>query len=186
MPTLAPAFIGIAGPIGAGKTTITQALAAATSWPIASFGNEVRRIATDRGIPITRDELQRLGQQLLEDDPAGFIGSVVQQTPRTADQGLLIDGIRHERVVTALRTLAAPHPFILLFLDANPEERIRHLRSRGDDHSLEDLARMDAHATERELPQVRAASTFVIDTRRPSDAVVADILGRIEEPLRNR
>jgi dephospho-CoA kinase len=73
------AVIGLAGQIAAGKTTIATRLAARLGIPRVSFGDEVRRVAAERGLPADRAVLQDLGEELIAAGWDSFCRAVLAQ-----------------------------------------------------------------------------------------------------------
>jgi hypothetical protein len=120
----------------------------------ASFGGYVRHIAASRGVPDERGYLQELGQQLLAElGPAEF----TNQALAGLGGDLVVDGVRHVSVNRALAARA--QRYLLVFVEIGPEARLRRLRERGAD---DDLATLDAHSTEREVPLLRQHADLVV------------------------
>ena len=70
--------ICFSGRIGSGKSSVTKALANALHWRRASFGDYVRaRVAEQGGDPASREDLQNLGQALVEANPEAFAVAVI-------------------------------------------------------------------------------------------------------------
>jgi cytidylate kinase len=63
MTTGNPAIVAIVGPIGSGKTTTAALLARQLSWSQAGYGDTIRAIATERGLPASRENLRQLGHR---------------------------------------------------------------------------------------------------------------------------
>src|SRR5437667_11684940 len=91
--------VAFSGKLGSGKTTVSSSLAEALKWPRTSFGDYVREILRSRGLEQTRDNLQRFGTQLLNDDPRAFCRSVLLSCGWTPGDNLIIDGLRHLRTI---------------------------------------------------------------------------------------
>jgi cytidylate kinase len=165
-------IIAVAGPMGVGKTTMCQALAGRLGWPSVSFGDFVRAEAMRRGLPNTRDELQRLGQELVR-APEELVGAVVRGADRRHGQGIVVDGVRHIAIVRALRDIGGRR-FALFFLDAPRSVRLERWAQRGK--TLEEYERAERHPVEAELPRVRASADWVVDASPSSEAVVDTML----------
>ena len=118
-----------------------------------SFGNFVRDEARRRGMEGTVEQLQRLGQELVDRDAQALCRSVLAQA---ADwqQGLpiVVDGIRHGKVLAALKQLVAPCEVILQRVDVEPALWDRLLLEKlGDPVKIEKAK----HApTEQEVEQL--------------------------------
>jgi cytidylate kinase len=109
-------IIGISGKIGSGKTTLAEYLSSELKIHIASFGDYVRYIANHAGIKIERKELQSLGHDLLENDLEEFCKNVLSHGKWDGQSSLIIDGIRHIKVLEQLKKLVYPLPLYLIYL----------------------------------------------------------------------
>src|SRR3569833_1687057 len=87
--------IGISGKIGSGKTTLAEFTAQRFQVPYVSFGNYVRHVAKERGIVENRENLQNLGQDLINEDIDQFCRKVLYFDGWDGKSSLILDGIRH-------------------------------------------------------------------------------------------
>src|ERR1700730_2880620 len=72
--------VAFSGPIGAGKSTISQKVADTLHWPRVSFGDYIKKIAQENGEdPENRAVLQRLGQALVLADVDDLVNQVLNQ-----------------------------------------------------------------------------------------------------------
>jgi cytidylate kinase len=104
-----PAVVAITGPIGSGKTTTAALLARQLAWPKAGYGDTIRAIAAGRGLPASRENLQRLGLDQISSGWDAFTGLVLQHARWIPGQALILDGLRHPPAAAALRTAVAAH-----------------------------------------------------------------------------
>src|SRR5262245_37743225 len=96
------AVLSFAAPIEAGKTTVSTRVAELLIAPRVSFGEYLRGLARERGLEMTREVLQDLGEQLVRKDVRGFCEDVLKQQPWEPGRPLIIDGVRHIEVLEAL------------------------------------------------------------------------------------
>ena len=166
--------IGLAGQIAAGKTTVATRLAARLGIPRVSFGDEVRRIAAERGLPADRAVLQDLGDELIASGWDSFCRAVLAQAPWQAGQSLVIDGIRHMGAIVTLQQLVAPSPLVIVFLEAAPEARRARLASR--EPTAQGPQSADGHPNESELHSVRRVADLVLPNPADPDLTVTALL----------
>lgn len=151
-------IVGIAGAIGSGKSELSRALARELDAERVSFGDLVRREAEARGVKPTRENLQQLGEQLIDELGApGFVRQVLTEHPPA--NLLVIDGVRHLAVDEALRKIAAQ--YMLVFVTVDDDTRRRRLAARKG-HDV-DLAVLDQHSTEHEVPLLSVRAATVVD-----------------------
>jgi dephospho-CoA kinase len=169
-------ILGIAGKMGSGKSTVSHEFAEAMGWPYASFGNYVRHVARQQGLNEGSTEvLQEIGEDLVERDPKGFCRSVLEYANWQPDQSLIIDGIRHVEVTTALQQLTAPSKFVLTYVDVDENTRKdRLIRERGV--RPEQLERLEAHPTEAQvkskLPQL---ADYHLNANEPVEILIDEL-----------
>jgi dephospho-CoA kinase len=164
-----PLAIGLVAPPGSGKTTLSAELAATLGWPRVSFGDYVRSVADEKGLPPSREALQDLGAALIAAGWDEFVRAVLGQARRGEDQGIVIDGIRHHMAIATLRTAVAPLRLCIVYLDASDVTRLGRLTERGVADSSE-LARIDSHSTELEVHELGS----IADIRVVSEGQVSD------------
>jgi dephospho-CoA kinase len=151
-------IVGIAGAIGSGKSELSRALARELDAERLSFGDLVLREAKAHGVKPTRENLQHLGEQLIDELGApGFVRRVL--TDRPPGDLLIVDGVRHLAIDEALRKIAAQ--YVLVFVSVDDETRRRRLAAR-EGHDV-DLAVLDQHSTEREVPLLSERAATVVD-----------------------
>jgi dephospho-CoA kinase len=145
-----------AGEIASGKTTLTQELL--DSLPDAarvSFGDVVRRRATETGMELNRSTLQHMGEQLVAGGWASFVALLASEVT-TDPEVLIVDGIRHLAALDALRAQFPARKMILIYLDSDRQQQAARLAARGEDRASL------AHPVERELSMVRDLADLVL------------------------
>lgn len=149
--------LGLAGAPASGKTTVARVVATQTGALRVSFGNLVRAEAQRYHCSVDRDALQRLGQQVLDDlGPQAFCQAALRSVGATVeDRPVVWDGVRHLRVLTALRSLYDV-PVRLVYLQ--PPEGPRRERFAREASSPEQLRHWEEDATEQEGDQLARAA----------------------------
>lgn len=168
-----PLVVCFSGRIGSGKTSVTRAIAGRLGWRRAAFGDYLRdRIGREGGDAHNREDLQELGQRLVDTDAELFCRDVLAHAGYIQGESLLVDGIRHVAMYRLVKLLVAPVPSRLIHLSADSE----HVRYRVDRRSGEanDFARADAHRVEAELvTDVPAAADAIVNGNQEFDAVLS-------------
>jgi hypothetical protein len=139
----------------------------------------VRDEAARRGLGGSRDELQELGQALLDELGASLFSERALDAAGVARgaRPVVWDGVRHPEVLYALRELYAPMPVTLVTLA--PEEASRRQRVEASVWSTAERARWEAHETERHRSRLEAESALVCRASTPELALaeVLELLG---------
>lgn len=178
--------LAFSGSIGSGKTTITEAVAKSLGWKLASFGRVVRKEARQRGLdPESRETLQRLGSELIEEGWEGFCQAVLVDAGWKQGEGLLVDGIRHIEALDTLRMLVQPLPLFLIYVHVKACIREKRLADR-DGYATQEMHRLDQHETESQVHNVLdCAADLVVDGALPVALIVERILTWISEMPEN-
>jgi dephospho-CoA kinase len=135
--------IGLCGYIGSGKSTVSKYLQNSYRYTPISLGDVVRDHARKQNLPLTREILQPLGYELIQDDGAYLAKCALKGTSIT--DRLVIEGIRNPPEVTYLQE--ALRPFVLVAVDADFTTRASRiiLRNRaGDPRTCAELEIVDA------------------------------------------
>lgn len=169
---LEPLVVGFAGRIGSGKSTISSEVAKTLGWPRASFGDYIRKIASNAGLEESREVLQEIGESLFERGVDDFCRAVLAQSGWNAGEPLIIDGIRHKEVVASLRKLVAPLEMRVVYLDVEDEKRLDNLKKR-EETMPEKLELVEAHATEA---QVKNVLPELADLRLAGDRPIEELV----------
>lgn len=171
-------MLALAGAPSSGKTTVAATVAESTGARRIGFGDYVRAQAVARGQGPTRDVLQHLGQQLLNDlGPEGFCRAALRHEEASAtDRPIVWDGVRHVAVAQALTVVygAGVH---LVYLD--PPREDRRSRFAKEAASADQLARWERDATEVDGAALAAAAELISTAADPEQAAaeVLELLG---------
>jgi dephospho-CoA kinase len=153
--------VAFGGRIASGKSTLATAVVGQLEIPSVSFGDAVRAEAARRGLPADRATLQGLGDELIAAGWDTFVDTVVRQAHWDGVEPLVVDGVRHVEAVRALERRCAPHPVVVVFIEAAPDQRAQRLARRGVGD--QDIVAADSHPNEADLPAVRDRADVVID-----------------------
>ncbi len=167
--------LAFSGAIASGKTSLSTAVAQLLGCPRVSFGEQVRRIAKERGLPASREQLQFLGELLVREQPEDLCLAVLRQADWRAGSSLVIDGVRHAEILQMLRVLVTPCELKLVFIAV--DDRTRAARRPGTCKKPEALSALDAHSTERqvmsELPDI---ADLLVDGTKDIKALANEIV----------
>ncbi len=137
-------IIGFTGRLSAGKGELSEMLKQ-RGFHYFSLSNEVREVARERGIEITRENLQKLGNSLREEEGVDVLAKlVVKKIIKNNYSNSIIDGIRNPGEVNYLRQNI--RGFSLISLDAPKEERFRRMVERNresDPKTWEEFLKVD-------------------------------------------
>lgn len=169
--------LGFSGRIRSGKSTVTSATAQALGWPTASFGDFVRGEAARRQLPVDRDALQTVGEELISTlGWPEFCELTLAQAGLTRKSvPCIIEGIRHVPALETLRAMFEPVPVYLVHVQTSEVERERRLRREGV--SSERAAAWSEHSTERDVRDALPGLADLCVTAEDSpDTAVDEIL----------
>lgn len=165
------------GPIGSGKSDVSRSFSGKINAPRNSFGATVREIATERGLPVSRTELQSLGADLVASDRNRFCRRVVAIALNDLASPVVIDGLRHIDVLEELKRIVSPRIIRCIFVDAPLSVRLERVRLR-DGLTQPELADLESHSTEVEVEQyLRAKADYVADNSKTVGDCVQGIIG---------
>lgn len=142
--------VAIAGRIAAGKSSVSSELASRLGWKRASFGDFVRSVAARRGLEPSREVLQKVGEELEAVDSAAFCKDVLTFASWNTGDPVVIDGIRHVRILEDLKKIVAPQQLLFVYLDAEDTTRKARFAHR-ESTNAEALATAESHSTELDV-----------------------------------
>ena len=173
-------LIGVAGPMGSGKSSIARALAEAAGGAHLSFGDAVRKEALRRGLGSDRDDLQNLGDQLIDEGWPEFVNLVLGTLEAEPDV-VVVDGIRHPEAHAQLERSSAGRNVVLVYVETDTAIRVARVMDR-DRRSIAEVAAEMAHPNERQVEGLRQAASVILDNNRFVD--IGDALRRIHASVR--
>lgn len=136
--------IGLVGPIASGKGTISEYLQS-LGFEYFSLSNVVREETTARGLEMTRENLQDVGNELRETFGGAVLVHRLEERIRKADF-VVIDGIRNPEEIYAIKNnFGGKIVAISAFKNRRVERYLERAKVRGeDDVSLSSFKKIDA------------------------------------------
>lgn len=124
--------------------------------------------------------LQEIGASLAE-NPDQFCLSLLGQVGWKVGQNLVVDGIRHTKIMNALRRVTDPSRVFLVFVKV--DEGVRKKRLSDDkDAGKQTAPEHEAHTTEADVKIVLPAmADLVADGARPVPDLVNHIVAWIQD-----
>jgi hypothetical protein len=180
MSLLSAPIFAISGSPRVGKTSLGEEVSRRLGCSFTSFGDYVRFVAqsTSSGSTPNRRALQDLGQQLVEEDPRAFCSAVLERSTGATSCPLVIDGLRHVRLLPVLRELLPDRELKLIFVESRPDVRSK----RWEGHPTEEeIATIDAHPVENDLGQLRQKSDLIVDTTGGLEPALMLLLGWVTD-----
>ncbi len=154
-------------------------------WPFVSFGEYVKNVARKRGLNYkSREVLQSIGESLIKENLNAFCIATLEQGNWVPGKPLIIEGIRHKKVVKILRELVLPSPFYLIYIDIGKEAQMERVKEKEHDLLLKKEALMTNHSTEIEVISIlRELADFIVDGNLSKDNVIKAIVSWINDKL---
>lgn len=160
-------LICLAGGIASGKTTLAGALQASLPGSVrVAFGDVVRRRAMATSPSPSRQALQDAGLHLIQEGWPAFVSALLADIGDEPDL-LIVEGVRHQEAVDALRRRLPTHDLLLVYADVPDDLRRQRLDQLGEHQ--ESLS----HAVERDVESLRGVADLVVDTRNPASELAA-------------
>jgi dephospho-CoA kinase len=171
-------IVAFAGRIASGKSAVSKAVAEQYSVDRVSFGDAVRTEARRRGLGENRTTLQDLGDELILAGWDRFCGLVLEQAHWDGRRSLVVDGVRHDGAVDALRHRAGRSRLHLVFVDTSWERRLAWLVDRGV--SVPEALAADNHPNEGELDAIRNRADLVVTNDADLEVVVTSVVRSLD------
>jgi dephospho-CoA kinase len=134
--------VGITGTIASGKGRAAQFFKE-NGFEHHSLSQEIRAIAKERGLPINRETLSKLGSQLRAESKESILAKRVAKNIKGRKKYFVIDGIRD---MSEVKYFQKHFHFYLIGIDADPHIRFQRLKKRrrkGDPDTFEDFLIID-------------------------------------------
>lgn len=167
-------ILAFSGGIYSGKTTLSQEIANKLGWKRTSFGDYVRAVAKQKGIESSRENLQQLGEKIIESGWDIFCTNVLSLVNWQNGENLIVDGIRHKEALEYLKKLTFPSNVYLIYIALDLTNRIN--RIVNSDSNI-DLKKLDLHSTEKQVASVLPSiSDLIIDGNKKIEDTISQIL----------
>jgi cytidylate kinase len=160
------------GKLGSGKSTVSRGVASRIGAQWNGFGSTVMSIAIERKLPIDRGQLQTLGAQLVRETPDYFCDRVLSGAGYSTGHVVVLDGLRHESILTLLRKKLAPDNLLCIYVEVEDEIRIERVARRSSLNE-DEVRRLDMHSTEIQVEKaLRSLSELVVDNSQSPELAV--------------
>jgi uncharacterized protein YprB with RNaseH-like and TPR domain/predicted nuclease with RNAse H fold/dephospho-CoA kinase len=153
--------IGLSGPISSGKTTAGSHLRS-LGFTYGRYSQVLQALLEQRGIPVARESLQQIGEEVYEGLGQRWLGSeLIKRMPESGD--LVIDGLRHPEDHSFLVEKFGPD-FLHIYIDASEEIRMeRYIAIEGP---KDEFIKASTHAVEADIPKLAKLAHVVIHNKR--------------------
>ncbi len=177
-------IIGLTGSLAAGKGVVSGFLKK-QGFVYLSLSDELREIAKEKKIELTRENLQDLGNQMREERGTGILAKLITDKIRNQKYiKAVVDGIRNPAEIAELEKL---DNYFLVSVDAPEEIRFRRLIARNresDPKTLEDFLKVDARDKgigEKETGQSVGKCMTKADFTLINEGTIEEINRKVEE-----
>ena len=161
--------VGLSGPISAGKTAAGEYLQR-LGFAYGRYSQVLQDLLSDRGIPVTRESLQRIGEEIHLGLGQRWLGvELIKRMP--SDGNLVIDGLRHPEDHAFLSEKFGPD-FLHIHIDAPEELRRQRYVSEG---SADEFTGADAHPIEANIPKLASLAHITVSNAGTLDNFLSTI-----------
>lgn len=171
--------IGLVGPIGSGKDTVSDYISKRYGYNVVVMGNIVREIATELGRGHTRDDLQLTQKEVVAKHGIKYFAErVVKKIKKNGWTKVVINGIRRSEDA-AVPKKEFGKGMVVALVDALPSIRFERMKARkrpGDPHTMEEFLRQEEN--EKKLFRWDETKKFV-------DSVIINNDGSFEKLHKN-
>ncbi len=137
-------IIGLTGSLAAGKGVVSDFLKE-KGFIYLSLSDELREIAKEKKIELTRENLQNLGNKMREENGSNILAKLVSEKINNQNYiKAIVDGIRNPAEIIELRKIKN---FFLISVDAPSTIRFKRMMERNresDPQTWEDFLKVDA------------------------------------------
>lgn len=161
--------VGLSGPISSGKTTAGRYLES-LGFAYGRYSQVLQALLHEDEMPITRESLQRIGEEVYEGRGQRWLGSeLIKRMPEAGD--LVIDGLRHPEDHSFLIEKFGTD-FLHIHIDAPEATRGERYLSEGPS---EEFTNATAHPVEANIPKLAELAHTTICNTAALDAFLSEI-----------
>jgi hypothetical protein len=172
--------IALSGAKGVYTGALGIVVAEILGWKRVRFSDFIRTQAVSNGE--NADDtgvLQRIGQQLVREQPENFVRSVLEMVGWTSEENLILDGLRHAEVFRELRRQIGPSANLRV-VHVNIGDRARRADRAKRAEGLTDVEfeLYDKDPTEAEVEGSPAYANLTLDGAEPRGELAKAIIAR--------
>jgi len=142
--------IGLSGPTCAGKTTAGHALED-KGFEYGRYSQVVEAETKKRGFEPTRENMQRVGQEIHEERGQSWLGRQLLSTLKSARR-VVVDGMRHPEDHAFLSERFGPRFYHLTIKAPREVRQKRYMDERGTEEEFQEASN---HPVERNIPKLQ-------------------------------
>ena len=120
-------IIGLTGTIASGKDVAADALKK-RGFIALSLSDEVREEANARGVELTKENLQKLGNDMRKESGKGILAQKILMKITNPQKNYVINGIKNPAEVAELKNWPS---FYLIAIDSPPQTRFQKMMTRN-------------------------------------------------------
>jgi len=167
--------IYVAGKICSGKSTLAKKIAEHTGYPLISFGGILKDHLVRSDLPVTRESLQCIGQELIDQlGYEGFLRWLIEHSPQIQwNSPLIVDGLRHGTIYTRLAGLFPRGVLVYCVCDLGTQLARLMVRDQLDENDARETL---SHETEQYVSELEASANLFF---RPGDSA-DDFLAQLD------
>ena len=144
--------IVIVGKIRSGKSTFAKSISKCLNFPIASFGEYLVDYSKQKNLPIHREVLQNLGNDLVREDSSDFLNKVVSYNG--SPNKVIFEGVRHKTIFDEIKNISEKS--FAIYLDINEEIRLQRFIQQEKEidlksNAINDFYERNNHQVEQEI-----------------------------------
>lgn len=159
---ISPPIVGLAGPIGSGKSSLAGFLRDKHGFGYVRYSQVLEDMLRVKGKPVTRETLQEFGEEIFRTiGGRGLTEMVIQRIP--SGRPAVVDGIRHLDDSDTLRRTFDGR-FTLVYLDSSGDDRFHRIQARNPAacSSRDEFDRISRHPVESDVELLKASADLVI------------------------
>lgn len=162
--------VGLSGPISSGKTTAGKYLES-LGYVYGRYSQVLQALLGERGIPVTRESLQQIGEEVLEGLGQRWLGSeLINRLPESGD--LIIDGLRHPEDHSFLVETFGPD-FLHIHIDTPVNVRGERYIGEGP---IQEFTKAAIHPVEANIPKLAKLAHTRISNAGTVESFLSELL----------
>lgn len=155
----------IIGRICSGKTTYSKEIAKFLNTEVKSFSAFLKHYCEMNGIQANRENLQNIGEELINTQPRVFLENVINFEKGTSEI-VIFEGVRHKIILDEINNLS--EKTIPIFICADGKTRFNRYinRDKKDDVkiSFDQFIAIDNHPVEMEIESLKSKCILIVDS----------------------